>query len=71
MSKPFAVALLGLVLFVATLTVGALSGSKGAFPVAFLIGGAMMLGGIAIGLARSITGAAAAILAPGHRREIE
>ncbi len=55
MSKPFAVALAGLVLFITILAVGELRGSKGAFPLAILIGGAMMIGGIVVGTIRSAT----------------
>jgi hypothetical protein len=56
MSKPFAVALAGLVLFITILALGELSHSKGAFPLAFLLGGTMMLGGMAVGVVRSLTG---------------
>jgi hypothetical protein len=56
MSRPFAVALIGLVFALATLVIGELARSKGAVPIAFLVGGAMMIGGIVIGLLRSIRG---------------
>ena len=58
MSKPFVIALVGLVFFVSILTFGELSRFKGAVPLAFLVGGTMMLGGIAVGVVRSLTGGA-------------
>jgi hypothetical protein len=56
MSKPFAVALLGLLVVVASLTCGELARSKGAGPFAFLVGGTLMLGGLAVGALREATG---------------
>jgi hypothetical protein len=55
MSKPFTVALAGLIVFITILTVGELNHSKDAFPLAVLLGGAMMIGGIVLGVARSLT----------------
>jgi hypothetical protein len=52
MSRPFAFALLGLVLTIATLTIGELMRAKGAVPLAFIVGGTMMIGGLAVGLLR-------------------
>ena len=44
----------GKILALAVLALGELSHSKGAVPVAFLVGGPMTLGGLAVGLVRSI-----------------
>jgi hypothetical protein len=54
MSPPFAIAAVGLLFALAVLALGELTQSKGAVPVAFLVGGTMMLGGLAVGLVRSI-----------------
>lgn len=54
MSPPFVVALLGLLFCTAAMTYGELTHSKSAGPLAFLVGGTMMLGGIVIGLMRSL-----------------
>ena len=56
MSPPFVVALLGLLFSLASLTVGELMQLKGAVPLAFLVGGTMMLGGIVVGLMRLVLG---------------
>jgi hypothetical protein len=55
MSNPFAVALIALVFALATLAIGGWLHEKGAVPLAFLVGGAMMLGGLSIGLKREVT----------------
>jgi hypothetical protein len=54
MSRPFACALLGLVWTIATLTIGELMRAKGAVPLAFIVGGTMMIGGLAVGLLREL-----------------
>jgi hypothetical protein len=56
MSRPFAFALLGLVLTIAILTIGEWMRAKGAVPLAFIVGGAMMIGGLTIGLLRELLG---------------
>jgi hypothetical protein len=56
MSPPFTVAALGLLLTLTALIIGEWLHLKGAVPLAFLVGGTMMLGGLAVGLMRSITG---------------
>jgi hypothetical protein len=58
MSRPFICARFGLVVFIAILTVGGLMRAKGAAPQAFLIGGAMMIGGVVVGFVRELTGRA-------------
>jgi hypothetical protein len=58
MSRPFICALAGLVVFIAILTVGGLMRVKGAVPLAFLLGGAMMIGGVVVGFVRELTGRA-------------
>jgi hypothetical protein len=54
MSRPFACALLGLVFTIVVLAVGERNHFKGAVPVAFLVGGAMMIGGLAVGAVRAL-----------------
>jgi hypothetical protein len=54
MSPPFAIAAVGLLFALAVLALGEELHIKGAVPVAFLVGGTMMLGGLAVGLMRSI-----------------
>ena len=54
MSRPFALALLGVVAFVALLAFGAWTGSKGAVPLALVLGGALMLGGATVGVLREV-----------------
>jgi len=54
MSRPFACALFGLVLTIVVLAYGEFSHSKGAVPVAFLVGGTMMIGGLAVGVLRGL-----------------
>jgi hypothetical protein len=56
MSPPFTIAALGLLLTLTVLVIGEWLHLKGAVPVAFLIGGTMMVGGVVVGLMRSITG---------------
>jgi hypothetical protein len=56
MSPPFVIALLGLLFAVASLRIGQLAHAKGAVPLAFLVGGTMMLGGLIVGLMRSLWG---------------
>jgi hypothetical protein len=56
MSPPFAIAAIGLLFSLTVLALGEVFHSKGAVPVAFLVGGTMMLGGLAVGLVRSILG---------------
>jgi hypothetical protein len=56
MSPPFAIALSGLVFTLAVLTLGEFFHLKGAVPIAFLVGGTMMIGGLVVGLIRSILG---------------
>ncbi|QDV34263.1 hypothetical protein [Tautonia plasticadhaerens] len=56
MSRPFTVALLGLVFAAAVLAYGEFARAKGAVPLAFLAGGTMMVGGLAVGLMRSLAG---------------
>ena len=58
MARPFMCALAGLVVFLAILLVGGLMRAKGAITLAFLIGGTMMIGGIAVGFLRELTGRA-------------
>jgi hypothetical protein len=60
-SRPFLCALAGLDVFITILSVGALVRAKGAVPLAFLVGGTMMIGGLAVGFLRELTGQA-------HRR---
>ncbi len=56
MSRPFAFALLGLVLTIAILTIGEWMRAKGAVPLAFIVGGTMMFGGLAVGVLRELLG---------------
>jgi hypothetical protein len=56
MSRPFIIALSGLLLVIGSLMIGELVHSKGAGPLAFLVGGTMMIGGLAVGLMRSLGG---------------
>jgi hypothetical protein len=56
MSPPFTVAAVGLVLALAALVIGELLHAKGAVPLAFLVGGTMMVGGVVVGLMRSLRG---------------
>ena len=56
MSPPFAIALSGLIVTLAVLTIGEFFHLKGAVPIAFLVGGTMMLGGLVVGFIRSILG---------------
>jgi hypothetical protein len=55
MSRPFACALFGLVFSIVVLTIGERNQIKGAVPVAFLVGGTMMIGGLAIAASRALT----------------
>jgi hypothetical protein len=45
-----------LLLVIGSLTIGELVHSKDAGPLAFLVGGTMMIGGLAVGLMRSLGG---------------
>jgi hypothetical protein len=54
MSPPFAIAAVGLLFAVVVLVLGERFHSKGAVPLAFLVGGTMIVGGLAVGLMRSI-----------------
>jgi hypothetical protein len=56
MSPPFTIAALGLLLALTALVIGEWLHAKGAVPLAFLIGGTMMVGGLVVGLMRSLTG---------------
>jgi hypothetical protein len=56
MSSPFVVALVGLVFTLAALAIGEALHLKRAVPLAFVVGGTMMVGGLAVGLLRSLTG---------------
>ena len=56
MSPPFAIAFTGLVFTLAVLTIGEFFHLKGAVPIAFLVGGTMMMGGLVVGLIRSLLG---------------
>jgi hypothetical protein len=47
---------LGLVFAVAVLVYGESARVKGAVPLAFLVGGTMIVGGLAVGLMRSLVG---------------
>jgi hypothetical protein len=55
MSPPFVIAALGLLFVLTALAIGELAHAKGAVPLAFLVGGTMMLGGLAVGLLRSLS----------------
>jgi len=54
MSRPFACALFGLVFSIVVLAIGERNHIKGAVPMAFLIGGTMMIGGLAVGAVRAL-----------------
>ena len=56
MSPPFAIAAVGLLFALTVLAIGELFHAKGAVPLAFFVGGTMMLGGLAVGLLRSLSG---------------
>jgi len=54
MSRPFAIALLGLIVAIVILATGQRSHGKAAVPLAFLVGGTMMIGGVVIGILREL-----------------
>jgi len=54
MSPPFAIALFGMLFALAVLAIGELVHAKGAVPLAFLLGGSMMIGGLAVGFLRQL-----------------
>jgi hypothetical protein len=54
MSRPFACALFGLLFSIATLTAGEHMHVKAAVPIAFVVGGAMIVGGLTIGFLREL-----------------
>jgi hypothetical protein len=54
MSRPFACALFGLVFAIVVLAIGEINHFKGAVPLAFLVGGTLMIGGLAVGVLRNL-----------------
>jgi hypothetical protein len=55
-SRPFLCALAGLIVFIMILSFGALVRANGTVPLASLIGGTMMIGGLGVGFLRELTG---------------